>query len=608
MTVLITGLAQPIGQYLLELCLEQELQVRVLVGPGESLPRLRSDGFEPITGSLAEPAAIERAVRGVDIVYHTAATAQGSASVLRDANAAATRRLLEACAGDVRRFVFVSNPAVYCEHPTPDTWPVRADASREPHGPPQLIGYGQSLVEAEDYVFEAGRRYGMEYCVLRLATIWGRNNYASFVVNSLMHRPEMAEQMYRMLGPMQWLHGGDAARAVLLAGEAAAARNETFIVAGAEALTCFDVLASLWEITRPSAPNPFRDDDAAHRLRGPKLDIGKIEQVLGFRPMVTVQQCLEELLDQADRATARPDLPSANASPARAAATADMSGKTCVITGATSGIGLATAEQLAAMGARLVLVGRNHAKGEQALQQVRSRGAQVDVSIHNADLERMSEVRRVAADILAAEPRIDVLINCAGAVFDHRELTEDGFERTFAINHMAHFLLTALLRERLIASAPARIITVASIGHHGVALDFEDLQGEREFDPQTASKRSKLCNILFTRELTRRLSGTGVTANCLCPGFVATGIGSNTASSHWWALAKRSAILPQEGARTPIYLASSREVDGVSGGFFVDCQIEQPSIGARDPTAALLLWKKSEALCGLSEDLDTAAG
>src|ERR1700693_416164 len=194
---------------------------------------------------------------------------------------------------------------------------------------------------------------------------------------------------------------------------------------------------------------------------------------------------------------------------------AGMEVKLCVITGATSGIGLITAERLAAKGARLVLVGRDPARGEAALARIKARAPRAEVSIHYADLSRLDALRTLAAGLNALS-RIDVLITNAGAMFWRRQVTADGLERTFVLNHMAYFVLAALLRDKLAAS-PARIVNVASEDHRGARLDFGDLQSAHSYSGMRAYSRSKLCNILFTRELARRLSGTEVTANCMHP-------------------------------------------------------------------------------------------
>jgi NAD(P)-dependent dehydrogenase (short-subunit alcohol dehydrogenase family) len=277
-----------------------------------------------------------------------------------------------------------------------------------------------------------------------------------------------------------------------------------------------------------------------------------------------------------------------------------MHGKTCVITGATSGIGLAAAEALAAKGASLALVGRDRARGEAALARVRAAAPGVRAPMHYADLLSMAEVRRLGAELQAACPRIDVLVNNAGALFQEREVTGDGLERTFALNHVTYFLLTRLLRDRLAASAPARVVSVASRAHERAAgLDFDDLNLERGYTGWKAYARSKLANILFTRELVRRLAGTGVTANCLHPGFVASRFGDNNRGLFRWgiALAKRlTAISEERGAETVVYLASDPAVGQATGGYFVQSGPATPSAAAQDDEAARRLWEISAKL------------
>jgi retinol dehydrogenase 12 len=280
-----------------------------------------------------------------------------------------------------------------------------------------------------------------------------------------------------------------------------------------------------------------------------------------------------------------------------------MRGKTCLITGATSGIGLEAAEELARRGAGLILVGRDERRAAAARERIVTRVPGAVVALHLADLSRLAEIRRLAADLLATAGRIDVLVNNAGAFFDRHALTEDGLERTFALNHMSYFLLTALLLPRLMDAAPARIVNVASEAHRGVSLDFSDLAGRRGARGWPAYRRSKLANILFTAELARRLDG-GVTVNCLHPGFVATRFGDagNTLFTRSIiGLGKRFlAITPQEGARTIVYLAAAPEIAGVSGRYFVKSRAAQPSQAAQDAAAARRLWEESARIAGLA--------
>ena len=255
------------------------------------------------------------------------------------------------------------------------------------------------------------------------------------------------------------------------------------------------------------------------------------------------------------------------------------------------------------MGARIVLVARDKSRGDATLARLRDITPDIAHSVYFADLLRLAEMKRVAAEIADHEPRIDVLINNAGALFAKRRLTEDGLERTFALNHMAYFVMTAGLRERLLASGLARIINTASAAHQGATLDFDDLQSAKSFGGRKAYGRSKLCNILFTREFARRLQGTGVTANCLHPGFVATRFGDQSGGliSRLIWLAKFSAISPAQGAETVIYLASSPDVAKATGQYFYKSMPVRPSSWAEDDRSALLLWQRSAALAGMNE-------
>jgi NAD(P)-dependent dehydrogenase (short-subunit alcohol dehydrogenase family) len=281
-----------------------------------------------------------------------------------------------------------------------------------------------------------------------------------------------------------------------------------------------------------------------------------------------------------------------------------MKGKVVVITGATSGIGEVAAQRLAGMGARVVLVARDPARGQKTLTRLPSIGSGVPHSIYYGDLSRISESKRVAAEIAAAEPRIDVLINNAGALFGTRRLTADNLEETFATNHMAYFVLTLGLKANLLAAAPARVVSTASDAHKGYTLDFDDLQAANGYSAIRAYGRSKLCNILFTRELARRWSGTSVTANCLHPGFVATRFGD--ASGGFLSSVVRIgktlfAITPEKGAETIVYLASSPDVAAISGDYFYKCRPATPTAGGRDDAAASRLWNESAKIAGIED-------
>jgi retinol dehydrogenase 12 len=277
-----------------------------------------------------------------------------------------------------------------------------------------------------------------------------------------------------------------------------------------------------------------------------------------------------------------------------------MNGKVCVVTGATSGIGKAAATALARLGAQVVLVGRDRGRAEATAAQIGSVATQPP-AVDIADLASMDQVRALA-ERLAALDRIDVLINNAGLVLSERRGTPEGFEHVFAVNHLAPFLLTNLLLPRLTAAAPARVITVTSDAHSAARLDLDDPNLEHGWDSWRSYANSKLANILFTRELARRLQGTGVTANCAHPGVVRTGFGREARPllRLGVTLARPFLLSPERGADTIVYLASSPGVADETGGYYVRRQRREPSAAARDDAAARRLWQISEELTGLT--------
>jgi NAD(P)-dependent dehydrogenase (short-subunit alcohol dehydrogenase family) len=277
-----------------------------------------------------------------------------------------------------------------------------------------------------------------------------------------------------------------------------------------------------------------------------------------------------------------------------------MQGKTVVATGATSGIGESAVEALARQGARIVFIARDARRAEATRAKLEAIAPGLGHRAHLADLTLMADAKRVGAEIAASEPRIDVLINNAGALFAQRRVTSEGLETTFALNHMAYFVLTRALLDRLKGSAPSRIVSTSSTAHSGAALDFDDLQSAKGYSGYKAYGRSKLANILFTRELARRLAGTDVVADSLHPGFVASRFGDE--SGGWVGrllpFAKRLAISPEQGADTIVYLASAPEAANFSGEYFVERKIAPCSAAARDDAAAARLWQASAALAG----------
>jgi NAD(P)-dependent dehydrogenase (short-subunit alcohol dehydrogenase family) len=283
-------------------------------------------------------------------------------------------------------------------------------------------------------------------------------------------------------------------------------------------------------------------------------------------------------------------------------ATGAMDGKTVVITGGNAGIGKETAVGLAERGAKVVITSRDEGRGAAALDAIRTRSGSDTVEVMELDLADTASIRAFAAAVLERLPRIDVLVNNAGLVVGRRQETKDGFELTFGVNHLGHFLLTELLLDRLKQSAPSRIVVVSSHAHKQArkGLDFDDLLAQKRYRSFSVYGKTKLANILFTRELARRLEGTGVTVNALHPGFVASRFGRD-GDIGWMGnlgmpLVRPFAISPQQGARTSIHLASAPELDGISGEYFYKCALSTPSAAARDDAAASRLWQASEQL------------
>ena len=273
-----------------------------------------------------------------------------------------------------------------------------------------------------------------------------------------------------------------------------------------------------------------------------------------------------------------------------------MRAKTVVVTGATDGVGKEAATRIAEAGATLLLVGRNPDKGRAVVERMRRQAGNPAISFLCADLARLDEVRRVAGEIRDRCGRLDVLLNNVGAIFMRRRESADGIEMTWALNHLGYFLLTHELLDLVKASAPARIVNVASSAHRGGAIDFDDLEGRRAYSGRRAYAQSKLANILFTYELARRLEGSGVTANALHPGFVRTRFGSGNGLPVRLiiaALMRLSGISVAEGGKTSVYLATSPEVDGASGGYYEACALARSSAASRDESVARRLWQVS---------------
>jgi len=289
----------------------------------------------------------------------------------------------------------------------------------------------------------------------------------------------------------------------------------------------------------------------------------------------------------------------------------DMAGRTVVVTGGNSGIGLEAAVDLARWRASVVITSRRAERGAAAVAEIRRRSGSDGVAVVALDLASLASVRDAAAEILATTERLDVLINNAGAILSERTLTADGFEATFGANHLGHHLLTQLLLDRLVASAPARVVNVASLAHRGAwrGMSWDDLGRERGYNASQVYAESKLANILFTRELAARLVGTGVTANACHPGGVRTGFGSAEDTRGLerltMVIGRPFLVGPARGAEPLVYLAASPEVAGVTGAYFTGGYLpgvhqRTPSRAARDDAAARRLWELSDRLVGIT--------
>jgi retinol dehydrogenase 14 len=279
-----------------------------------------------------------------------------------------------------------------------------------------------------------------------------------------------------------------------------------------------------------------------------------------------------------------------------------MTGKTVLITGGTGGIGKAAAVGLAKLGARVGITGRDRVRAEAAAAEIAHESGNPAVDVFVGDLSSQAEVRRLAGEVLAAYPRLDVLLNNVGGFWAHRHETADGLEHTFALNHLAPFLLTSLLLDRLKANAPARIVTVSSGAQSMGRIDFEDLMGARRYSGQDAYNQSKLANVMFTYELAKRLEGSGVTATVLHPGMTSTGFGAEDTARGWGPLIAVMRVFmkkPAQGADTPVFLASSPAAQGLTGQYFAGRKAKSSHRSSYDTAITARLWQVSADLVGI---------
>lgn len=279
-----------------------------------------------------------------------------------------------------------------------------------------------------------------------------------------------------------------------------------------------------------------------------------------------------------------------------------MNGKVCLVTGGTSGIGYVTARELAILGAKVVITARNEEKGIRSVEKLRSESGNREIDFLIADFAFQSQVRSLVDEFKSQYDRLDVLVNNAGAIYFRRTVNQGGIEMTLAVNHLAPFLLTNLFLDRVIASAPARIVNVASNAHEGQVIDFNDLEGKKSYDFMKAYGQSKLANVMFTYELDRRLAGSEVTVNAVHPGYVGTNMGANNG---WLVrlflpINRLWAIDVDQGAETVIYLASSPEVEGISGRYYFQNKAVPSSPYSHDENSAKRLWEISAEMTGLA--------
>lgn len=276
----------------------------------------------------------------------------------------------------------------------------------------------------------------------------------------------------------------------------------------------------------------------------------------------------------------------------------DLIGKNILVTGATSGIGEVAARELALMGAQVLIVGRNPQRVKESTERIMDAGKNLKILPFVADLSSIADIHRVAGEVKSSIPRLDVLLNNAGAFFMGKTLSVDGFEMTFALNHLNYFLLTRELMDLLKSSTPARVVCVSSAAHYSGHLKFDDLQGLKNFSGWQSYSNSKLMNVLFTYKLSQLLSGTGISANVLHPGFVATNFGKSNGGifKPIFGIAQIGAISSDEGAKTSIYLASSTEVEGISGKYFDKSKPVRSSDESYDQSVMDRLWEESEKI------------
>jgi nucleoside-diphosphate-sugar epimerase len=616
MRAFVTGASGSLGWPLVNGLLARGYEVRALLRTGgrarEGIAQvMQSRGIDVVTADLGEHDRLQAALAGCDALFHLAWQANpgsdpdfadGTPETCIERNLDGVRAVIDAArAAGVRRLVFPSTTSVYGTAsfgggqsldeaaPTVDAEPI---AQRHWHN------YAAGKVLAERLILAAS---DLEPVILRPSPVYGPDQRGTLMT------------IWRMLGAgaaaapgqtLQWIHRDDLIDALVCAAQAAAQPEPIFNIAGRQAVLSNelkDVVQTIADCLYKAKPLP--DIDAALRPLPHTFDIGKAHYVLKFVPAVPLSRGLVEVVARAlygDLAAAPLEAVRSSKRWGRARAAAAQPAAATAAAGATAPpAGLAPFVRPASLGP----LDPTADAAEEVSPADWSMAGKVCL-VTGAT----SGIRRLAEDVEKRQPRLDVLINNAGSVFGQRQLSADGLEMTFALNHLGYFLLTGLMMPLLERAEGARIVNVSSEAHRGVVLDFSDLQHQRQYHGFFVYRRTKLANVLFTYELARLLDGSGTTVNAVTPGHVLTNIGfaNGWMSEEQWLSFSTEAVTPEEAAVRCLHVAASPDVEGISGAYFNNCQAVTSSPASYDLAAAAELWAASEALCGFAAPLRRA--